>query len=90
MNEMTEKLGGVASKNCDIEVYPQRYFLNFDNDLLKWVRLFSAVKANEAIKKHDYSPVSYNIYTLKNLEPIAVMYNLPLEVSYFEIRSINA
>jgi len=63
-----ERLGGninnsgIYGRSCDIEVYPNRYFINLENDLLRFVYLWDHVKWQN--REHDglyYNKIDYHL-----------------------------
>jgi len=69
---------------CDFEVYPNRYFVNLQGDLLKFAMFYDMTKNSVAFVEHmkekgeNYeSPIKHHILVSKKFERIAKMYDFP-------------
>ena len=77
--------GTKGDGSYDIEVYPTRYFVNPQGDLLKFAKYYdtlkSAVKFRESMKDREFSmpDVKYHILISEKFEKLVKLYNLPIE-----------
>ena len=70
IEDYREKLGGTicdpgsySGRLCNIEVHPNRYFINLENDLLRLVYLWSQIKLQEQLENEGqlYHKIDYHL-----------------------------